>query len=162
MCGASGDPLALSQQVRALEVALAEIDSYDEPPCQVQPMFLTSGKEGDRVPLAARVFVRLPDARKDFLGVQFQVALNDVQGTKFPYLYAVIIARHSFGLDSKKVRLNKERGRTKLTVERNRESDVDVIVIRQHTTKKSGYHTKDAAIRDIVRTAWHAVSDMVG
>jgi len=152
-------PVGLGQQALALETALEAMDAFTEPPCQIQPMFLTAGEKAGAVPLAARIFVRFPDGPEDFLGVQFQVALNDVQGTKYPYLYAVLVARPAFGL--LKHNVAPAAGGAKLTIEKKKEDEVDVIVIRQHTTRQSGYHTKPDAIRCIVRTAWHAAAKMI-
>lgn len=168
-------PVALRQQLDAFEAALREMDAFEEPPCQIQPMFQMTGEGDQRTPVAARVFVRFPDGPEDFLGVQFQVSLNDVQGTKYPYLYAVIIARRAFELH----RNHLERIRSdlapdesqssgflsffgvagpSLTVESSGEGDVEVIVIRQTTTKKTGYHTDAAACRWITRAAWQSVT----
>ena len=100
-------PVELRQHIGALEPVLQAIDSHKEPPCQVQCMFEMAGEEKEKTPVGARVFVRFPEGPEDFLGVQFQVSLNDVQGTKYPYLYAVIVAKKSFGLHEtpiKKVR----------------------------------------------------------
>ncbi|MFV1965019.1 MAG: hypothetical protein ACC628_06320 [Pirellulaceae bacterium] len=48
-----------------------------------------------------------------------------------------------------------------LTVEGTPENDVGVIVIRQHTTKTSGYHTKPKAIARIARAAWRSVAEIL-
>lgn len=165
-------PVALRQQVDALETALRVVDDHKSPPCQIQPMFKMAGKGDQRLPIDARVFIRFPDGPESFLGLQFQVALNDVQGTKYPYLYAVLVAKKPFRLvenylpqirrriqpekRSKPNRLalfgtSKEK---ELTISQSHEADVDVIVIRQHTTKQSGYHTDAAAIRWIAEAAW--------
>lgn len=50
----------------------------------------------------------------------------------------------------------KDRG--SLTVESSRENNVEVIIIRQHTTKNSGYHTDSVACGHIARGAWSAVT----
>ena len=50
-----------------------------------------------------RRLVRDAAAREDvtgFLGVQVQVALNNVQGTDYPYLYAVVLGKGEFVLPS--------------------------------------------------------------
>lgn len=39
-------------------------------------------------------------------------------------------------------------------METSTEEDVEVVVIRQTTTKKTGYHTKDRAICAIAGFAW--------
>jgi hypothetical protein len=170
-------PIALRQQIDALETALKVLEKYESPPCQIQPMFEMVGEKKQRVPRAARVFVRFPDGPDEFLGIQFQVALNNVQGTNYPYLYAVIVARPEFGLltdylpkvqatlESRQARtatgwLDRLRAKRpgKLTVESNRESEVDVIVIRQTTTKNSGYHTDGMAIARIAHAAWQGTA----
>ena len=171
-------PVALRQQIDSLQTALRTLDSFEDPPCQIQPMFEVAGKGDKRTPIAARVFVRFPDGPEDLLGLQYQVSINDVQGTKYPYLYAVIVARKSFGLLGEPLlecrRRLVPRGETggvlawlgvtqpkdKLTVESSSEDDVDVIIIRQHTTKKSGYHTGGQAISNIARAAWQVASDL--
>ncbi len=150
-------PVSLDQQIRSLEAALQVVEGYQTPPCQVQPMFEMAGSGEKRMPIAARAFIRFPEAPEDFLGLQFQVAVNDVQGTKYPYLYAVIVARPSFGLLARHLREVASRC-TSLTVEHSREEEVEVIVIRQKTTKTSGYHTDGAAVRRIAHAAWTSVS----
>ncbi len=146
-------PTELIQQVKSLETALKAIETFEDPPCQIQPMFQLAGKENKFTPVAARVFIRFPDGPEDFLGIQYQVSLNDVQGTKYPYLYAVIVARKTFGLLENHL-TDAKRGARSLTVEPSSESDVEVIVIRQATTKTSGYHTDANAVRRIARLAW--------
>jgi hypothetical protein len=153
-------PLTLRQQINALEGALAAIDRYREPACQIQPMFELAGEGKGRIPVGARVFIRFPDGPEQLLGLQLQVALNSVQGTNYPYLYAVLIAKRSFGLSTH------YGGRIRqacagLTVETNVEQDVEVVVIRQYTTKTSGYHTKPAAISAIARSAWRSAGEIL-
>ena len=173
-------PAALRQQIRSLETAMAVLDRFEEPPCQIQPMFEMTGKGDKRTPKNARVFVRFPDGPEDLLGLQFQVAINNVQGTKYPYLYAVIVAKNSFHLlenhgdqvrsfasgrpateSSGWKRLLGLEDAGKLVVETSVEDDVDVIVLRQKTTKNSGYHTDSTAVRRIATTAWHAVAQLL-
>ncbi|QDU58796.1 hypothetical protein [Aeoliella mucimassa] len=172
-------PVSLNQEIQALETALRAIEPYEDPPCQIQPMFQLAGKGETKTPIGARVFIRFPDGPEDLLGVQLQVAINDVQGTKYPYLYAVIVAKKSFGLLGQplrecQVRMNPKKKRQtglldwlsggtpvgRMTVEGKSEDDVDVIVIRQHTTKKSGYHTSDATVARIAASAWRIASEM--
>ncbi len=147
-------PIALRQEVDAVETALKAIDGFNNPPCQIQPMFEMGGEE-KKVPVGARAFVRFPDGPQEFLGVQFQVSLNDVQGTKYPYLYAVLVAKKEFGLFKDHLDGIQASARSEnLTIESSTEKDVEVVVIRQPTTKNSGYHTKDPVIRRIAKFAW--------
>lgn len=153
-------PVGLRQQVNALETALGAIEEYEEPPCQIQPMLEVAGEGKSRTPLGARVFIRFPDGPGDFLGLQFQVALNDVQGTRYPYLYAVIVAKKPFQLHRRHGRQLVEQ-LPDFTVESSTEEDVEAIVIRQHTTEDSGYHTDATAVHFIARSAWHAVTSIL-
>ena len=172
-------PVSLSQEIDAVETALRVVERQDSPKCEVQPMFKLSGKGDMKTPIGARAFVRFPEGHDDLLGLQFQVSINDVQGTKYPYLYAVIVARKSFGLldhtfERCRKRLDPPRRKQqgllswlggednsrRLTVEQAREDDVDVIIIRQHTTKESGYHTDSSAIVRIATSAWQVASEL--
>lgn len=154
-------PVSLRQEVDAVETALNAIEHYGEPPCQIQPMFEMGGAD-KTAPVGARAFVRFPDAPEDFLGLQFQVSVNDVQGTKYPYLYAVLVAKQNFGLIVKHADSIRARGQFEnLTIETNVEDDVEVIVIRQPTTKTSGYHTKDRVVRHIARFAWDCATEIL-
>ena len=153
-------PTELIQQVRSLETALKTIEAFQDPPCQIQPMFQLAGSGKNRTPVAARVFIRFPDGPEDLLGVQFQVSLNDVQGTKYPYLYAVIVAKEPFRLLEGHLR-NVAATAKPLTVEPSREEGVEVIVIRQRTTKTSGYHTDASAVRQIAQATWKSVAQIL-
>jgi len=173
-------PIALRQQIDALETALRVIDAQRTPPCQIQPMFKMAGKGDQRLPIDARVFIRFPDGPEEFLGLQFQVALNNVQGTKYPYLYAVLVARKKFqlvenylpelrrrwpsgkGRGSKKFALLRAGHEQALTISESHEAEVDVIVLRQRTTKQSGYHTDAAAVRWIAEAAWQSAAYILG
>lgn len=148
-------PVSLRQQIDALLLALEVLDADDDPPRQIQPMFEMAGEGDRRYPLAARALVRFPDGPEDLLGLQLQVSLNDVQGTKYPYLYAVLIARTTYGLTGSPYRRIRE-ALPDLTVERGEDGDVQTIVIRQRTTRQSGYHTKPRKIRAIARAAAEA------
>lgn len=153
-------PVSLKQQIDSLETALAVIERQQSLPCQIQPMFQMAGQGDRRTPVAVRVFIRFPDGPEDFLGLQFQVSINDVQGTKHPYLYAVVVARKSFHLLSQHLAETRKIC-TGLTVEQSQEEDVEVIVIRQKTTKTSGYQTKPTAITRIATAAWNSTAHML-
>lgn len=95
-----------------------------------------------RIPDDVKFKVDLADRHEDFLGLYGQVVINEVQGTSYPYFYVVLVAKHGFGM-----RESYERYRPpeKITKEFKIQDQVEVFVIRQHTTKESGYHTKPRA-----------------
>lgn len=154
-------PVSLKERIDALMTALDTIESLTGPAYEVQPRFLMVGEGNDRVPLDARVFIRFPDGPEAFLGLQFQVAINNVQGTRYPYLYAVLVAKEEFHL----VRDHRAwitSNHDYLTVSKSSEADVEVIVIRQTTTKKTGYHTNAKAIRILATAAFDSALRAIG
>lgn len=154
-------PVGLRQQIDTLETAMREIERYPNPSCQIQPMLEVAGSGDTHTPIGARVFVRFPDGPEDFLGLQFQVALNEVQGTKYPYLYAVLVAKKSFDLLAKHFDAIRRGAHELLTIESSTEEDAEVIIIRQWTSGGSGYHTKAKDVRRIVQAAWDASSKAI-
>jgi len=91
--------------------------------------------------------VTVADAPASFLGVQVQVSINSVQGRSFPYAYAVIVARPEFGGWNRPGVLEAP---SRIVVERKKEGDVLIAVVRQQTTKQSGYHTDLRAARRLL------------
>lgn len=154
-------PVSLTERIDALLTALAAVAACDGPEYEIQPRFLMAGEGTDRVPLDARVFIRFPDGPEGFLGLQFQVAINNVQGTRFPYLYAVLVAKEEFHL-IRNHRAWITTANDHLTVSESSEADVEVIVIRQTTTKKTGYHTNAKAIRMLATAAFDSALRVVG
>lgn len=107
-------------------------------------MMLLSGTETP-IPDDVKFKVDIKGRADGFLGLYGQVVINEVQGSSYPYFYVVLVAKKGFGLH--KV-FQAYRPPEKITKEFKREKNVEVFVVRQHTTKTSGYHTKpDAATR---------------
>jgi hypothetical protein len=113
-------------------------------------LMLATGKKSETVPVDARFSVAFPDAPEGFYGLQAQINLNVVQGTSYPYFYCVLAAKPGFGLSPYK---NKIRLADNIICEYQKDKRAEVIVIRQHTTKKSGYHTKDPKCAEILSVA---------
>ncbi len=90
-----------------------------------------------QLPRDARLQVRFDDAPEEFLGVQIQLSINRV-GQAYPYLYCVLLAKQGFGL---RERLGGVGRVGKDMLEYSSEEDVEVVVYRQYTTRKTGYHT---------------------
>ncbi len=123
---------------------------------QCLPMLATrEAKEGGRVPSDARIMIRLVDAPEWFMGVQVQICLNNVQGTSYPYLYAVVLLKPEARRLDRAAQLAASTGAraVKVTVEPKPGGEVDVLVIRQKTSRTSGYHTGVPAALGIVQLA---------
>jgi hypothetical protein len=76
--------------------------------------------------------------------------MNSVQGTDYPYLYCVILAKNTSSLFKRADELS-----VKIPYgimhQLEHSQDVLVMVIRQMTTKTSGYHTNSRAALKIVQ-----------
>ncbi len=143
----------------------------DSSEVQVQPMLsLADTESGGKEPEDARLMVKLVGAPKEFYGLQVQVSINSVQGTDYPYLYCVLIAKSGSGLlkDYEDLTPRSENSVLKnvaaalfsrvaaafaqpeLVYEPSAAGEVDIIVVRQQTTRDSGYSTPPAAAQAIV------------
>lgn len=142
-------PNNLTTKTAVIQRILNHPDFKKDPTLKIIP-YLEIGetKEGS-FPNDTRILVRFKDAPQDFIGLQYQTSINTVQGKVYPYCYSVIIARPSFKLFEKfkPVTLNK------LTIETENSSEADVLIIRQTTTKNSGYHTNPAMQDYILSTS---------
>jgi len=146
------NPSELRKKGEALAVAreaLAELGGKD---FDLVPLLaLREGRRG-KYPVDARLMAR--PAREDesgFLGVQVQVAMNNVRGTDYPYVYAVVLGKGSF-------RFPKRPGReaahgVDLVVEAGEGEGVVYRVVRQHADKSGGWNTEPHHVRGIVRAA---------
>ncbi|HNW44185.1 MAG TPA: hypothetical protein PKI19_06750 [Elusimicrobiales bacterium] len=157
-------------KIKLLESVMAAL--ADPSAFQVFPMLLLKKTNDDRdVPTDARLMIKLPAAPAEFYGVQTQVSINSVKGTDFPYLYCVLLAKKGGGLLDGYETFSKDFERepgalSKLAVflslpaaeeravfEPSSDKDVDVLVVRQFTTRTGGYHTDPAQAAGVVRTA---------
>ena len=118
---------------------------------EFRPALMLSRGDGDKtIPNDARFSVAFPDSPEGFYGLQAQINLNVVQGTSYPYFYCVLAAKPGFGLSryKKKIPLAK-----RIICEYQEDKRAEVLVIRQYTTRKSGYHTKERQCVDILTNA---------
>lgn len=115
---------------------------------RVEYHILLKGKEkGDQVlPEDVKFRVVLKDQKPELLGLYGQVTTNDVSGTKYPYFYVVIVVKEGFNIREKTKNYQPPKGIIK---EYTKQKDVEVLIIRQHTTKTSGYHTKPRVVSAI-------------
>ena len=145
---------------------------------QVLPMLATKETEkGKKVPSDARLMLKLLNAPEWFMGAQVQISINNVQGVDYPYVYCVLIFkgeakvfknrskvfdRYSDGgtVSYKETPIpagnfiekaaDRLYSRTAITVEKTNSEGVDVLVIRQRTSKTDGYFTTPSNVRDII------------
>ena len=113
-------------------------------------LMLTKGDEGESVPIDARFSIKLPNYPEGLYGLQAQINLNVVQGASYPYFYCVLAAKPGFGLSRYKEKIKLD---GKIICEYQEDSKAEVLVIRQYTTKKTGYHTKAPQCKQILRVA---------
>jgi hypothetical protein len=110
-------------------------------PHQVDLMMLLRGGEGPegvKLPEDVKFKVDPADHHEDFLGLYGQVVINDVNGHSYPYFYVVLVGREGYGLEQAEAEYQTPAG---LTSEFKRQDNVEVFVLRQTTTRTSGYHT---------------------
>lgn len=118
---------------------------------EFRPALMLSRGKGDKtIPDDARFSVAFPDSPEGFYGLQAQINLNVVQGTSYPYFYCVLAAKPGFGLSAYK---NKIQLAKKVICEYQEDHRAEVLVIRQYTTRKSGYHTKERQCIGILTNA---------
>ncbi len=112
-----------------------------------------TGRDEERSPDNFKLVAGYPDGPEGFHGVQAQVVINRVQGRGYPYFYACLVCEEGKGLlaNGRPASLPSD-----VIVEMETKDDVDVIIIRQHTTKTSGYHTSVNKSVAILETALQA------
>jgi hypothetical protein len=113
-------------------------------------LMLSRGKSDKTIPDDARFSVAFPDCPEGFYGLQAQINLNVVQGTSYPYFYCVLAAKRGFGLSPYKDKIKLEKN---IICEYQQDTRAEVLVIRQYTTRKSGYHTKEKQCVGILTNA---------
>jgi len=123
---------------------------------KVVPLMLLAG---DTVPIPSDVKFRVDLAahHEDFLGLYGQVSINEVQGTSYPYFYVVLVARQGYGLGPAHRRY---RPPPNIVGEFDTKGEVEVLIIRQHTTENSGYHTTTGTAEEIFRQGLRLAEDV--
>ncbi len=132
-----------------------------------------------KIPTDVKFRVDIANAPEDFLGLYGQVVLNDVQGRKYPYFYCVLVAKNGKLNLSKFKALNTQekkqdnegflnkffniaKAEDKIITEYKLQGDVQVLVVRQFTTKQSGYHTKVEMEDNILRLSLTMAESLSG
>ncbi len=107
---------------------------------------LAGESESKVLPQDIKIRVSAENAPEAFLGLYGQITVNDVNGTKFPYFYVVLVAKPEFNLVDKTKSYTPPLG---LIKEYTAQTDVDVLIIRQFTTSTSGYNTSENTINSL-------------
>jgi len=106
---------------------------------KIDYFMLLQGNE-TKVPKDVKFRISFTDQKSGFLGLYGQVVINKVKDSNYPYFYVVLVAKTGFGLfDVFSEKFKLPPGAVK---EYTTEKDVEVLIIRQKTTKTTGYHTK--------------------
>lgn len=148
------NPSELRKKGDALETALTAARTSGIGDFEPVPMLaLREGARG-KYPVDARLMLRpAEDDGSGFLGVQVQVALNNVRGTDYPYLYAVVLGRDGFRVPSGVVAAARRASSLELVFERGEDDGVRYLVVRQHADNRGGWHTDAVNVAQIVGTA---------
>lgn len=125
---------------------------------EITPMLKMAKKnEESQIPTDIRLMVKFKNAPKDFIAMQIQSGINKVGAASYPYVYVVLIGKKGFGfsqrLEGKAIRDIVTKMKKKFIVEEESENEADVLVIRQITTRTSGYHTNKSVQRAIIENS---------
>lgn len=115
----------------------------------VPAMIFSWHKSGKNFPTDCRFNILFDNMPENFYGIQAQININ-VVNTSYPYFYCVITAKQGFGLGRY---IHKVSTSKNIVLEHSNDRAAEVIVIRQYTTKSSGYHTKINVCKSILEVA---------
>lgn len=148
-------PEELEFKIKTLFQSRDIVKRYLIPKSKIVPGMKYAKTKKGLTPVDVRLQIKI-DGRKDFYGVQVQANVNNIpkgpNAGMHPYVYAVLVGQHDCGLVGVYEALGKPVP-DGCVVEPQRKSDAEVIVIRQFTTSKSGYHTGPAAVETILSFA---------
>jgi len=115
----------------------------------LEVMLLLRGAER-KAPADVKFKVDFPEKNPDILGLYVQLVMNSVRDKKYPYLYSVLVARKGYPM---KERFGDYKSPRKdiITEFKKAEGGVEVMILRQKTTKTSGYHTSYQKMHEIYR-----------
>jgi hypothetical protein len=141
----TNDPLTI--KVKLLLTIIRSWESVRREGETIHPQMQVLHTPKGEMPNDAKLLLRFEKLGDEFLGLQVQVTANRVQGSDYPYLYCVLVARPGLRM---RERL-KATPPSNIVAEPDRKpaENIDILVIRQRTTKTSGYHTDSAACQAI-------------
>jgi hypothetical protein len=137
--------------------------SQNKPDLELKPMLgLIEGKQDDKqgkLPEDAKLMIALKNQPSEFYGVQINCSLNDVGGAKYPYVYAVVLASEEFAYDISSGQRPKGKN---IVFEPSSKDGTLILVLREKTTKTSGYHTNEKRQLEITTAAIEFAETLVG
>jgi hypothetical protein len=105
---------------------------------------LLRGDKEKKLPDDIKFRVVIANQHPDFLGFYGQIVNNTVNGNAYPYFYVVMVAKAGYGLKTAVKDYAPSRG---IIGEYDDDKGVEVFVIRQATSRTSGYLTKPDTVR---------------
>jgi hypothetical protein len=121
-------------------------------------MMLLAGKD-EKLPRDIKIRLEPEGSPTEFLGLYGQVVINAVQGKSFPYFYMVLVAKPGLKLKE----LAHDLKMPPKTVAEYKEKDgVHILVLRQYTTRKSGYHTNNRMVLTLLELGLSAMHKLLG
>jgi hypothetical protein len=116
---------------------------------KVDYMILVKG-EDEKLPEDVKMKITFENQPESLMGMYVQISMNNVEGRDYPYFYVVLVAKQEMHmLDKYYQSVNVP---AKVIKEQSRADGTEIIIIRQYTTKSSGYHTDAKAIKSIFDT----------
>ncbi len=142
-------------KAETLEQVLKDV-TPEEKGFQVEILMLLRGES--RLPEDIKLKLMPENAPENFLGLYGQVVINNVQGKSYPYFYVVLVGRPGLGLSDIRQKMNPP---GEILVEYKEQDGVEVLVIRQFTTRKSGYHTSRDRVDQLLRLGLEQAESLV-
>jgi len=123
--------------VQKIEIFKELINLDYENKYDIKYLVLLAGSD-TRVPKDLKLKISFKHKPEGFLGLYGQISINQVQGKDYPYFYMVLVAKSDLEL-KKNCKEYKKMGEFILDFETR--ENIQTVVLRQHTTKSSGYFT---------------------
>ncbi len=131
----------------------SQVDKY-----KLELLMLLKGNE-EKLPDDVKIKIMPKQALEKFLGLYGQVVINAVQGKSYPYFYIVLVCEKGSQLK------NLFRNYTppeNIVSEFKSQDAVDVFIVRQKTSKTSGYHTELDRIRELFSEGLELMQELQG
>jgi hypothetical protein len=128
-------------------------------PAAVEYFLLLKTRKGEQIPGDIKFKLPLANQHPDFLGFFGQVVTNTVSSTCYPYFYCVLVAKAGYGLPAT---IAADPTTRTIIAEKNVKDDVEVLVIRQKTSRTAGYSTDAKAARAIFLKALETARQCAG